>query len=45
MLTCYERGWRYRSLFNNLESDEVEFIKTIAQEYQSWLIVELCSLN
>ncbi|NLQ07441.1 hypothetical protein FLX35_06555 [Cylindrospermopsis raciborskii LB2897] len=45
MLTSYERGWRYRSLFNNLESDEVEFIKTIAQEYQSWLIVELCSLN
>ena len=45
MLTCYERGWRYRSLFNNLESDEVEFIKTIAQEYQSWLIVELCGLN
>jgi hypothetical protein len=45
MLTAYERGWRYRSLFNNLEQDELEFIRTIAQEYQSWLIVELCGLN
>lgn len=45
MLTAYERGWRYRSLFNNIAQDELEFIKTIAQEYQSWLIIDLCSLN
>jgi hypothetical protein len=45
MLSCYERGWKYRSLFNNLEPEELEFIKTIALKYKSWLQSELCSLN
>ena len=41
MLGCYERGWKYKSLFNNLEGDELEFIKKIAEIYDSWLKVEL----
>ncbi len=45
MLSCYERGWKYRSLFNNLEQEELDFIRKIAQEYQSWLQGELCRFN
>ena len=41
MLSSYERGWKYRSLFNNLEEEELDFIKKIAQEYKSWLLGEL----
>ncbi|MGB3652662.1 MAG: hypothetical protein WBA41_15795 [Rivularia sp. (in: cyanobacteria)] len=41
MLSCYERGWKYKNLFNNLEGDELEFIKKIAEIYDSWLKVEL----
>lgn len=45
ILNSYERGWKYRSLFDNLDKEELEFIKKIAHQYQSWLIVDLCSLN
>ncbi len=41
MLSRYERGWRYRNIFNNLEGEELEFLKKIAHQYQSWLQVEL----
>ncbi|MGK7943762.1 MAG: hypothetical protein AB4058_04770 [Microcystaceae cyanobacterium] len=41
MLSRYERGWRYRNLFNNLEEEELEFLKKIAHQYQSWLQIEL----
>jgi hypothetical protein len=41
MLSRYERGWRYRSLFNKIEGSELDFLKRIAREYQSWLQVEL----
>lgn len=41
MLGRYERGWKYRNLFNNLGDDELEFIKKIAEFYDSWLKVEL----
>ncbi|MEM1394306.1 MAG: hypothetical protein AAGG00_13630 [Cyanobacteria bacterium P01_H01_bin.150] len=41
MLGRYERGWKYRNLFNNLGDDELKFIKKIAEFYDSWLKVEL----
>ncbi len=41
MLSRYERDWKYRNLFNNLGDDELEFIKKIAEFYDSWLKVEL----
>ena len=41
MLGCYERGWKYKNLFNNLEGDELEFLIKIASIYDSWLKVEL----
>ncbi|MEM8640458.1 MAG: hypothetical protein AAGG51_16820 [Cyanobacteria bacterium P01_G01_bin.54] len=41
MLSRYENGWRYREMFDNLETEEREFIKTLAQAFGSWLIVEL----
>ncbi len=41
MLSCYERNWRYRNVLENLESEELEFIKKIATTYNSWLQIEL----
>ncbi len=41
MLSLYERGWRYRNMFNNLESKELNFVKELAQQYDSWLQSDL----
>lgn len=37
MLSRYERGWQYRQLFNNLEGEELNFLKELAKHYHSWL--------
>ncbi|QSJ15904.1 hypothetical protein JYQ62_29575 [Nostoc sp. UHCC 0702] len=37
MLSRYERGWQYRKLFNNLEGEELNFLKELARYYHSWL--------
>lgn len=41
MLSRYERGWRYRNLFNNLEGQELNFLKQLAKRYNSWLQSDL----
>jgi hypothetical protein len=41
MLSRYERGWKYRQLFNNLEEEELSFLLKIAHKYNSWLLTEL----
>lgn len=41
MLSRYERGWRYRKLFKNLEGEELNFLRELAKAYHSWLQVEL----
>lgn len=41
MLSRYERGWTYRKLFNNLEGEELIFLKELTKRYNSWLQVEL----
>jgi hypothetical protein len=41
MLSRYERGWKYRNLFNNLEGKELDFLKQLAKQYNSWLQSEL----
>jgi hypothetical protein len=41
MLSRYERGWRYRIIFDNLEGEELYFLKEIARYYQSWLQTDL----
>ena len=41
MLSRYERGWEYRQLFNNLEGEELDFLKQIAKTYHSWLQSDL----
>ncbi|MBE9194269.1 MULTISPECIES: hypothetical protein [Synechocystis] len=40
MLSRYERGWKYRSLFEP-SPEELAFLETIARKYHSWLITEL----
>ena len=45
ILSRYERGWRYRSMFNNLEERELNFIGKLAKRYNSWLQTDLCVLN
>ncbi len=41
MLRRYERGWRYHSLFKNLEGQELDFLKQLAKKYDSWLQADL----
>ena len=41
MLSRYERGWEYRQLFNNLEGEELKFLKGLAIAHHSWLQVDL----
>jgi hypothetical protein len=41
MLSRYERGWGYRQLFNNLEGEELDFVKQLAITYHSWIQVDL----
>ena len=41
MLSRYERGWEYRTLFGGLEETELIFLRELAQSYKSWLQVEL----
>ena len=45
MLNRYERGWRYLSMFNNLEGKELDFVRDLARRYDSWLQSDLCVLN
>lgn len=37
MLSSYERAWKYREIFNNLEGEELVFLTELAQSYNSWL--------
>ena len=41
MLSRYERGWKYLTLFNSLEGEELEFLRKLAKHYHSWLQVEV----
>ncbi len=41
MLSRYERGWRYRNVFGNLEGEELAFLQELAKTYHSWLQTEL----
>jgi hypothetical protein len=41
MLSRYERGWKYRNLFSNLEGEELNFLYELAKRYHSWLQTDL----
>jgi hypothetical protein len=41
MLSRYERGWRYYNVFDNLDGEELNFLKEIAKCYESWLVAYL----
>jgi hypothetical protein len=41
MLSRYERGWAYRKVFNDLEGEELSYLKELAKHYRSWLQTEL----
>lgn len=41
MLSRYERGWDYRQVFNNLEGEELNFLRYLAKTYHSWLQADL----
>ncbi|WP_225893932.1 hypothetical protein [Atlanticothrix silvestris] len=45
MLSRYERGWRYRDIFNNLEGEELNFLKELARLYKSWLQVDKSQIS
>ena len=37
MLTCYERGWRYRGTLADLEGEELNFVRELANKIGSWV--------
>jgi hypothetical protein len=41
MLSRYERGWRYRDTFGNLDGEELNFLRQLARLYDSWIVVNL----
>ena len=41
MLNRYELGYSYHDLFNNLEGEELKFLRKLAKRYNSWLQVNL----
>jgi Nucleotidyl transferase AbiEii toxin, Type IV TA system len=45
MLSRYERGWRYREIFNNLEGEELDFLTALAKAGNSWLQVHIMSFK
>lgn len=38
ILDLYERNWRYQGVVEDLNEIEAQFVKQLAQRYQSWLI-------
>ncbi|MFH0730559.1 MAG: hypothetical protein V2B19_29970 [Pseudomonadota bacterium] len=37
MLTCYERGWHYRGVLAELQGDELNFVRELADKISSWI--------
>ena len=38
MLNRYERGWKYRGVLADLEGEELEFVRKLAQKADSWIV-------
>lgn len=45
MLCRYERGWEYRGILGNLSEEELRFVKTLANYYNSWLATQQQMFN
>ena len=41
MLDRYERGWNYRGVLADVEGEELEFLRRLAQAKGSWLITDV----
>ena len=41
MLSRYERNWRFHDIFDNLEGEELYFLKELAKHHKSWLVADL----
>ncbi|ACA99323.1 MULTISPECIES: hypothetical protein [Cyanophyceae] len=41
MLSRYERGWRYKDIFQPPQGEELEFVQRLAKQYHSWLQAQL----
>jgi hypothetical protein len=37
MLNRYERGWNYRGVLEDLQGEELQFVRYLAQSKGSWL--------
>lgn len=37
MLNRYERGWRYRGVLADLEGEELDFVRKLAESNDSWI--------
>jgi hypothetical protein len=41
MLNRYERGWKYRGVLADLEGEELEFLRRLANAKGSWLVTDV----
>jgi len=38
MLSCYERGWKYRGVLADLEGEELNFLRNLVKKNDSWIV-------
>ena len=41
MLNRYERGWRYRGTLADLEGEELNFVRELANINNSWIVCDV----
>lgn len=41
MLNCYERGWKYRGVLEDLKGEELVFVQKLALAKGSWLVADV----
>ncbi len=37
MLNRYERGWKYRGVLADIEGEELDFLRDLVKEFDSWI--------
>ncbi len=38
MLSRYESGWRYRGVLADLKGEEVDFVRNLVKQIDSWIV-------
>lgn len=41
ILNLYERGWKYRGVLADLEGEELDFVRALSEENDSWIVCDV----